>query len=322
MAATQTITTSQLPAGFEAYYKTGVAAKDSPTGAAIPGLIPQAFGLYGKGTPQEFAATYADPLKAAGLYGAERVAGLNPYQQQAGEALTQLQTPAQFQMATGALGSAYEAGTGLPSMIDPGALNQYMSPYMQNVVDVAKQRAIEDAQKSQLGANLGAAKQGTYGGARQLLAQTERERALGQGLAEIQAKGLQSAYEAAQKGLEAERTARLQQSQTLGTLGTQFGQVGGAQQTADIERIKGTAGYGDLLRALEQQQLDTRFADLMKAIEFPETQLERLSGFIRGIPMSDRSEVKYTPTPSLGSQITGLGLAALGAGGGNQKQQN
>jgi hypothetical protein len=60
--------------------------------------------------------------------------------------------------------------------------------------------AIRDAQKTQLGANLGAARQGTYGGARQLLAQTERERALGQQLGNIQTRGLQSAYEAAQKG--------------------------------------------------------------------------------------------------------------------------
>lgn len=321
MAATQTVTTSALPAGFEAYYKTGVTAAQSPTGQAIPGLIPQAFGLYGKGTPEEFAATYAEPLKAAGLYGAERVAALNPYQQQAGEALAQMQAPVQFQMATGALGSGYEAAGGLPSMIDPSVLNQYMSPYMQNVVDIAKQRAIEDAQKSQLSANLGAAREGTYGGARQLLAQTERERALGEGLAEIQAKGLQSAYEAAQKGIEAERTAKLQQAKTFGDLGTQFGQLGVSEQSSDIERIKGTSAYGDLLRSLEQQQLDTRFTDLLKAIEFPETQLEKLSGFIRGIPMTDQIETKYTPTPSLASQLTGLGLAAIGATSGQKQQQ-
>jgi hypothetical protein len=59
---------------------------------------------------------------------------------------------------------------------------KYMSPYMQQVVEVQKQRAIEDAQKTQLAQNLGAARQGTYGGARQLLAATEREKALGEQL--------------------------------------------------------------------------------------------------------------------------------------------
>jgi hypothetical protein len=61
---------------------------------------------------------------------------------------------------------------------DPQAQQAFMSPYMQNVVDVQKQEAIRDAQKGQLGQNLAAARQGTYGGARQTLAMTERERNL------------------------------------------------------------------------------------------------------------------------------------------------
>jgi hypothetical protein len=84
---------------------------------------------------------------------------------------------------------------------------QYMSPYFQNVLDVQKREAITDAQKAQLMTNLGAARQGTYGGARQLLAGTERERALGMQMGDIQAKGLQSAYENAQQQFERDRNA-------------------------------------------------------------------------------------------------------------------
>ena len=87
---------------------------------------------------------------------------------------------------------------------------QYMSPYMQQVVEVQKQKAIEDAQKTQLAQNLGAARQGTYGGARQLLAATEREKALGEQLGTIQATGTQAAYEQAAQQFERDRTARLQ----------------------------------------------------------------------------------------------------------------
>ena len=86
---------------------------------------------------------------------------------------------------------------------------QYMSPYAQNVMDVQKREAITDAQKAQLMTNLGAARQGTYGGARQLLAGTERERALGTQLGDIQAKGLQSAYENAQAQFERDRAAQM-----------------------------------------------------------------------------------------------------------------
>jgi hypothetical protein len=60
MAVSSQVVTSQLPAAFETYYKEGAEGSK--------GLIPQAFQLYGQGTPQAFQAQYVDPLKAAGLY--------------------------------------------------------------------------------------------------------------------------------------------------------------------------------------------------------------------------------------------------------------
>lgn len=102
---------------------------------------------------------------------------------------------------------------------------QYMSPYMQSVVDVQKREAMRDAQKSQLAQDLGAARQGTYGGSRQLLAAMERERNLGQQLGDIQSRGLQSAYENAQQQFERDRAAGM------------------------------TAGQQNLNAALQQQQL-------------------------------------------------------------------
>jgi len=86
-------------------------------------------------------------------------------------------------------------------------VQQYMSPYFQNVLDVQKQRAQEDAQKSQLMQNLGASRQGTYGGSRQLLAGLTRERDLGRQMGDIQAAGQQSAFENAQQQFERDRAA-------------------------------------------------------------------------------------------------------------------
>lgn len=84
---------------------------------------------------------------------------------------------------------------------------QYMSPYAQNVTDIQKREAIRDAQKGQIVQDLGAARQGTYGGSRQLLAGLERERNLGTQLGDIQARGSQSAYENAQAQFERDRAA-------------------------------------------------------------------------------------------------------------------
>lgn len=111
---------------------------------------------------------------------------------------------------------------------------QYMSPFMQNVLDVQKREAIRDAQQQQLGANLAAARQGTYGGARQALMQSERERNLGQQLGDIQARGQQAAYESAQSQFERDRAAQMaaQQANLQAALGVQeLGTTTGLQAT-------------------------------------------------------------------------------------------
>jgi hypothetical protein len=188
-----------------------------------------------------------------------------------------------------------------------------MSPYYQGVVDVQKRKAIEDAQKTQLGTNLAAARQGTYGGARQLLAQTERERALGQQVGDIQARGMQAAYEAA-----------AQRGQMLGQLGMQglgmglqgsqqLGQLGAQQQATDLSRIQAQAASGAEQRQLEQQRLDTAYADFLRQRDYPMEQLGYFSNILRGVPVQlGSTQTTYAQPPSLASQVSGLGLAGLG----------
>lgn len=94
-----------------------------------------------------------------------------------------------------------------PEQFGQQQAGQYMSPYIQNVMDIQKREAIRDARQGQIVQDLGAARQGTYGGSRQLLAGLERERGLGQQLGDIQSRGLQSAYENAQQQFERDRAA-------------------------------------------------------------------------------------------------------------------
>jgi hypothetical protein len=131
---------------------------------------------------------------------------------------------------------------------DPGATQAYMSPYMQNVVERQKLAAIEDAQRANLGQNLAAARQGTYGGARQALAQSQREAALEKQMGDIQAQGLQSAFEQAQRAQQFGVTTGLQGLQGaqagLGTAlqGGQLGLSGIGQAMAGQQA--GLAGLG------------------------------------------------------------------------------
>jgi len=189
------------------------AVRQSVAGMQLPGQFAAGSQLAGAGGAQALqAGQYAPGVFAAPL--------------------TQTQGLQQFQ-AQGPSG----VGTGMESFTGQGTAAQFMSPYMQNVVDVQKQEAIRDAQKGQLAQNLAAVRQGTYGGARQLLAGTERERNLQDQMARIQATGSQSAYDAAQRAFEQEQGRGLQAGMQTQQLGTQTG-------LANLQALLGVQQFG------------------------------------------------------------------------------
>jgi hypothetical protein len=267
------------------------------TGAG--GVLPTAQTLLTK----DYSTTYGDPLKAAGLAGSGRVAALSPMQTQIGTELSGMQTPGQFGMGTGA--GALGLGA-LGSMLSPEQTAMYMSPYQQNVIDVNKAEALRDAQKGLTSQNLASAKQGTYGGARNALMMSEADRNLQTKLGNIQATGMQNAFDAAQK-------AQLGQAAGYTGLGQTFGQLGTAQQATDIDRLKTQGAYGDLQRGTQQQQLDAQYQDLMSKLNYPVSNLETMNNLVRGVPLTQtgQSGSQTTPPPSFASQLAGMGMTGL-----------
>lgn len=77
------------------------------------------------------------------------------------------------------------------------AADQYMSPYMRAVMDIQKREAIRDSNIIGQQENAQAVGQGAFGGSRHAIVQAERERNLGQRLGDIEATGLQAAYDRA-----------------------------------------------------------------------------------------------------------------------------
>jgi len=289
-------------------------------------------------------------------YGNQRIAGFTPAQQQAQQETLGLDTPGQFDAAgagfgnatmtglnagqqgvqagmqgtgLGILGGYNTASQGLGGMF--GNTADYMSPYMQGAVEPAKEQAIRDAQKGQLVQNMDAARQGTYGGARQILAGNERERNLGFTLNKIQQEGAQNAFNAAQQrqqqlgqigmqGLQAgmQGAGQLQQS---GIQGLQTGisgaqglqQLGTAQQNANLQRLQGQYAVGSQQQGLQQQQMDTQYADFLRQRDYPMEQLGYYQNLVRGMPLQlGSTATTYATPPSMGSQLAGAGVSALG----------
>jgi len=252
-------------------------------------------------------------------YGGERIAASTPEQQAARQSVAGMQLPGQFAAGTGLAGAgglgALGAGqTYMGMATSPGAQQAFMSPYMQNVVDVQKQEAIRDAQKGILGQNLAAARQGTYGGARQTLATTERERNLQQQLAQIQSAGSQSAFDRAQQAMQFGTTAGLQGAQAATQAGATLGQLGIGQQQQGLELAKAQEAFGGLGRAEQQAGLDIAYQDFLQQQRYPYAQLGFMSDILRGSGnlAGTGGTAVYQAPPSTTQNLMQLGLGGLG----------
>jgi hypothetical protein len=203
---------------------------------------------------------------------------------------------------------------GIPTQFTGDTVSDYMSPYMQNVVDVQKRKAIEDAQRTQLGANLGAVTQGTLGGSRQALMQGLREQQLGEQLGDIQATGQQKAYDSAMAQLERDRAAKFAQAQGLAGLGTQLGALDQQDLESRLGLFSVQEQIGRQQRAEDQAKLDQAYSDFQAQQRFPITQLGLMSDILRGSGnlASTGGQAFYSAQPSPFQQLAGLGLQGLG----------
>ena len=187
---------------------------------------PQAF------TPGQFTSGFQAPQVGAGTT----------------QFTSQFQAPQQYQAATdltAGMGPQQYQGTQFQTGLGPvGSVQDYMNQYQQGVTDIAAREARRQAAIAGAGEKAQFAKAGAFGGARQAIAQAERERNLAQQIGDIQQKGLAGAFEAAQKqrlseagmGLEAQRA--LEQSRQYGAGLTQqgLGQLLQARQAQEASR--------------------------------------------------------------------------------------
>lgn len=96
------------------------------------------------------------------------------------------------------------------SFTQPGAASQYMSPYMQNVVDIQQREAQRQADIAGTQRGAQAARSGAFGGSRAAIMDAEAARNLALQKGDIQATGQQQAFQNAQQQFNAEQNARMQ----------------------------------------------------------------------------------------------------------------
>jgi len=318
-----------------------------------------------QGNPTEgggFNITGFQPYKAyGGTYDAQGnqtsydpskgIAGFQPMQTRAQEGISNMRTPSQFGQAMdvtgagigGALGTAGQ-GVGLSNMgyetagagnryaqqaTNPNATQAYMSPYMQNVVDVQQREAQRTADVASTGRNAQAVQAGAFGGSRQAIMDAEAARNLSLQKGDIQATGLQSAFKEAQQAQQYGANLDLQGRQAgmqgvgagISAQQAGYGQMmSGAQNLAGLgqQELASQQGIYNLQntmgaqqQALEQQKINQAMQDYANAQQYPLMQLGTMSNMIRGLPMQAQTTQQYVAQPNTLTQA--IGAAGTGA---------
>jgi hypothetical protein len=283
------------------------------------------------------------------------VAGPTALQEQAANTAYNMQTPGQFGTATdigttaglGLLNTAGQAqglqNLGLQAVqqgqryaqdiTDPTRTAQFMSPYMQNVVNVQQQEARRQAAISQQAAEAQAARAGMFGGSGLSRQRAQANADLQRNLATIQAQGQQAAFQNAQaqqqeaqrqamqglttgiqgygQGIQGQTGAYGQATGAASGLGTLGGQQLGAQQS--IANLQNT--LGQQRQAYNQAVINQAMQNFQLQKLYPQQQLQYLSSLLSGLPVSSSGQVSTIPGPNMLSQLAGLGTTAVGGAG-------
>lgn len=94
---------------------------------------------------------------------------------------------------------------------------------------------------------------------------------------------------------------------------TGLGALGAQEQASNLARLGAQSQTAAQQQALTQTQLDTAYQDFLRQRDYPQEQLGFYSNILRGLPVQLASTSQtYQAPPSIGSQIGGLGLGALG----------
>jgi hypothetical protein len=193
------------------------------------------------------------------------LAGFSPMQEQAFKGAASMQSsPQSFAQDVGGYMSPYAMNAMMPQ------LNE-----MQRRSDMAGQQ--QQAQATQAGA---------FGGGRDALMRSERERNLGQQQNDLMATGMQNAFNAAQNQYNT-----------------------GFQQNLGINQLQNQ--YGAQQQGMEQSKINQQIQNYATQQQYPMMQLANMSNLLRGLPMQASTTQGYQASPSAISQVAGLGTAGI-----------
>lgn len=240
-------------------------------------------------------------------YGGELTAGINGQQTAGIGGINNYANAAQNN-----IGQATNLVQGAASPLTQSQIQNYMSPYTQNVVDATQAQFNNQnkiGQQQTIGNTIA---QNALGGNRSAIAQAQTAGQQQMAQAPVIAGLYDKAY---QGGLN---TAYQQYQQNPMAAGSMLGNLGVAGQTAGLQGAGAQIGAGTLQQGTQQASDTANYGQYQNAQAYPYQQLQWLAGLGTGVgsQMGGTSNGTTTaPQPNSTSQWLGLGAAGIGAAG-------
>ena len=301
------------------------------------------------------AQLYTDPdLNPYMQYMGDRVSQFTPLQQQSYENAALMQTAPQIGDATALTGQAGIGALNTQYTFRPADFssafnaanirdaqgnvtgNSMMNPYMQGVVERQQQEAQRQSQIAGQAQQAQAARSGAFGGSGDYLMRGQARGNLARQMGDIQAQGLNTAYNQALGQFNTQNQLNAQQQQFGAGLGLQGLQTAnqsamnlGALGNQQYQQNMGINQMQNQLGGQQQQQtqniLNNQYQDYLNYQNYPYKQMGFMSDMIRGLPLAQQSATTYASPPSAVQQAAGLAITgrALGAfaGGGSVNER-
>lgn len=269
-------------------------------------ILPEWYTQYAQNLLGRAMAASEEPYKP---YGMARIAGFQPEQEQAFS--TYKQNIGSYQPYISAAAQGLTQGT--QSFTAPGVAQQYMNPYIQNVVSGIGSTAARNLAENILPQiNRTFVGGGTFGGSRSQEFVNRAVRDTQAAALAEQNKAMQAGYDTAANLYNTEQSRRITAAPYMSAIGEQL-------QSQQMKDVAGLEQIGAQRQNLAQQSADLAYQDFMAQRDYPFTQLQKVAS-IGGSPSGTGSTtVNTAPGPSTLGQLGGvLGstVGLIGATGG------
>jgi hypothetical protein len=201
-----------------------------------------------------------------------------------------------------------QLGRGTGSFTDPGVSQQYMNPYIQNVISGIGSTAARNLSENILPQlNRTFVGGGTFGGSRsaEFMRRAVRDtqsQALGK-----QMEAMADAYKSGADLYGTEASRALEGAR-------QYAQLGDTAEDRRLRELSGLESIGQKRQELAQTSADLAYRDFERQRDYPLTQLQQLAG-IGGTPSAQGTGTTISKEPGTSGLGSALGLAATIAGG-------